>query len=286
MKNKLLSTIGKFTRKHHFPGMSRILNSLYSPENRERDFISTVVDYDEDIKINVNTSSFIEWEIFFKGVYEPHIENYIKQILNPGSVAIDVGANVGVHTVVMANRVGPNGKVFAFEPNKFVSKRLSDNIKLNNFTNVVLLNDALSDKDSSITLHAFREGTSRQGMASFYVDIPEGDRIDTMLKTKTFDSLVAELRINRIDFIKIDTEGNDFNILLGMKESIIRFRPEIIFEYSRESLSRSGHSWSDVLNLFNGLGYSLSAITSSGIAPILNTMVDDFDNILAKPRLS
>lgn len=284
MRKALLITIAKFIRKCHIRGMDRILRILYSPESREHNYISTVIDYDDGVKININTSSFIEWEIFFKGIYEPHIEGYLKRALRPGLVAVDVGANVGIHTIVMAKRVGPEGQVFAFEPNPIVFSRLSENIKLNNFTNIVPFKYALSDMHGSIILHTFRDGLPRQGMSGFYTNVPENERVDVPVDVATFDSLVETLNIKQMDLVKIDTEGNDFKVLRGMQKSIARFRPEIIFEYLRDEWGRSGHTWEDALEFFTNLNYSLCAITNKEIAPILGAVPPNSDNILARPK--
>lgn len=284
MKKALLIAIAKFTRKYHIRGMDRILRILHSPEFREYNYISTVIDYDDGTKININTSSFIEWEIFFKGIYEPHIEGYLKRTLHPGLVVVDVGANVGIHTIVMAKRVGLAGQVFSFEPNPIIFNRLLENTKLNNFTNIVPLKYALSDKHSSMILHAFRDGLSRQGMAGFYTNVPENECVDVLVDVVTFDSLVETLNIKQVDFMKIDTEGNDFKVLLGMQKSIIYFKPEIIFEYSRDQWDYSGHTWEDALEFFANLNYSLYTITNKGVVPILGVVPPDSDNIIARSK--
>lgn len=284
MKKALLIAIAKFTRKYHIRGMDRILRILYSPEFREHNYISTVIDYDDGAKININTSSFIEWEIFFKGIYEPHIEDYLKRALYSGLIAVDVGANVGIHTIVMAKRVGLTGQVFVFEPNPIIFNRLLENTKLNNFTNIVPLRYALSDKHSSMILHTFRDGLSRQGMAGFYTNVPENECVDVLVDVATFDSLVETLNIKQVDFIKIDTEGNDFKVLRGMQKSIIYFKPEIIFEYLRDQWDYSGHTWEDALEFFANLNYSLYTITNKGVVPILGVVPPDSDNILARPE--
>ena len=145
-------------------------------------------------------------EIYIKDIYS-------QKILKGGMNVIDVGANIGVYTVLAAEKVGKNGKVIAIEPETENYKRLIENIQLNNFRNVISQNIGLTDHEgfeklyfSSFVGHSliFQEDKNS------YIKVP----------VKTIDKLVEELNLKKIDIIKIDTEGSELPVLKGAEKTL------------------------------------------------------------------
>ena len=119
-KNIIIEIIATLTRiLPFFPGEERVLRLIYNPDKRQNDYLQAIISYGGDLKIAVDTRSFIEWQIFFKGYYEKHVVNLIKNKLPRGGVFIDVGANVGCHSLI-ASRIA--SKVIAIEPANMVRK--------------------------------------------------------------------------------------------------------------------------------------------------------------------
>jgi len=141
-KFKLISFIAKITRIFHPRGTERLLRLIYHPDKRGSDHFQTIISYDENLSFNINSSSFIEWLIFFYGFYELGIVKIIKKLIKPDFVCFDIGANIGAHTLLMAKRCNA---VFAFEPNPAIFKKLLDNLTLNKFKNVIPVQSAVSD---------------------------------------------------------------------------------------------------------------------------------------------
>ena len=94
----------------------------------------------------VDRGTLIGWSVHFFGTYEPEVQAEIRRWLRPGDVAIDVGANVGWHTLLMGARVGPAGRVHAFEPNETTRARLVAAVQANSFAHVIVDARAVADR--------------------------------------------------------------------------------------------------------------------------------------------
>src|SRR3989344_1803584 len=156
-KAKILCSLASLTRKWLPDGLRRLPRLIYHPDNRQNDFFETIVPYDKDLKIHINTSSPIEWQIFFNKYYELPIVNLIKKYLPKGGTFVDVGAHVGVHSLI-ASKIA--GKVIAIEPVKSFSDRFQKNCELNNITNISILPLVMSDKKEVISFYVPKEGVN------------------------------------------------------------------------------------------------------------------------------
>lgn len=277
----LAKLIAPLTRIFHPRGTQRILRIFFSPRKLK---IKGVMNYDHNLRINFDTSSYVERELFFRGYYEKNVINAIKKFLKPGFTAIDAGANIGTHALIMAKAVGNSGKILAFEPHPESAERLKANINLNNFSNIEVLESALSDKSGKMTLFSYEDGLSDHGTASLY-DLPRLQKKGTEIPVSTIDVVTEEENLERLDFIKIDTRGSDFPIILGARESIKKFSPLIIFEYNRENWSHSNSKWEEAKMFFDENNYGLYFINQKNILPIgVSPVFTTSHNILAIPK--
>ena len=283
LKDKIILTIARFTRKHSFKGMQRILNFIFPPSNENK--ISTVIDdYDGDLKINIDTSSFLEWFLFFKRDYESDVIKLIKKILKPGSIAIDVGANIGIHTLVMSNKIGRNGKVLAVEPQPEILERLKSNISLNNIKNIQVLPIALSSKPGKVILYTHSDKYNNKAQSSFYKNHAENNLTRKIrVSVKTIDQIINDEKLKKVDFIKIDTEGNDFNVLKGAEKTICNHKPFIVFEYEKKCWNLSDSKLESAFQFLKGLNYFVYLILNKGQLLKLKNFNIDYANILASP---
>lgn len=162
------------------------------------------------------------------GGWEPAAQRLLVQHLRPGAVAYDVGANRGVHTLLMARRVGPRGHVYTFEPVPEIFAELQDNVALNGFTNVTCLPLAVSDTSGPAGF--FRGHHSGAGhLAS------TGDAVGESLtvETVTLDELVFQRSQRPPDLIKVDVEGAESRVLSGAMRILQRFRPALLIDLHR-----------------------------------------------------
>lgn len=276
-KDKVLFWIAQFTRRHPFPARERLIRLIHHPDKRQRHSIKSIAPY-YGFKIKVDTASFLEWSVLFRGAYEPHVSEFIERIIRPESVSIDIGANVGLHTLTMSR----GDFVLAVEPHPGLAERLRENLSLNHIRNVKVLQVGLSDSPGAMELYIPSPNSANQGVSSFHKKHSEALTRSIPIQVVTLDEIARELK--RLDFIKIDTEGHDFKVLLGGEDTIRRFMPVIMFEWSEKSWSLAGHNLHDAVKYFEELGYGLHILTVKGeILPLNMPFVRDFEEVIAKP---
>jgi FkbM family methyltransferase len=152
---------------------------------------------------------------------EPEI-NVLAHLVRPGDWVIDVGANLGLYTVRLSNLVGPQGRVFAFEPIPETFGYLAHTVQEQALPNVTLISAAASDSAGAVRMSI----PVKEGWANFY----------TASITADGDHPVYALPIDRlgldrpVTLVKIDAEGHEPSVIKGMVELIRRDHPVIIFE--------------------------------------------------------
>ncbi len=258
-----------------------MLRLLFSPAKLR---IKSVINYDGTLKINIDTSSYVEWELFFRGYYEKWVIDLMRRLIPQSGVVVDAGANIGTHTLIMTKLVGSSGRVLAFDPDAKSANRLTENVNLNNFTNTKIFRSGLSDKEGAMTLFSYSDEMLDQGTASLY-ELPKLEKTERQVEINTLDKVLNSENINRLDFVRIDTRGSDFHIILGAKQSIEKFRPYVVFEYNRDNWANSGSSFEEAKDFFNNQNYALYGIDRHGVHAI-NKETDGKTsyNILACPK--
>ena len=164
-----------------------------------------------------------------------------RQYYKDGVIALDCGANIGVHTIEWAKNMTEWGEVFSFEPQEKIYYALSGNIAINNCFNVTAKNVALGSEIGRIEIP-----TPNYNKPSSYGSLELkkkknnefiGQEIDYQ-NTKQIDMLsIDSLKLNRIDFIKIDVEGMEEEVLKGSTMSINRFCPILLIEHIKSDIN-------------------------------------------------
>jgi FkbM family methyltransferase len=149
-------------------------------------------------------------------------------LAEPGSTVVDVGANIGVHTVPLADRVAP-GTVIAVEPLAENIERLRENVAMNDLNNVFIAEAAAGDSDGRVTLQ-LADDPAYPSMES----VPEGHGIgrDRTVAEVTVDKLWASLGRPRVTLLKVDVEGAEARVLAGSSHLLASERPAILAEAS------------------------------------------------------
>lgn len=170
--------------------------------------------------------------------------------------AIDAGAHYGIHSLTFAKHFK---RVFSFEPNPVIFNISKFNITQNNTqNNIQLFNCALSSKKGSMELFDYKEGnTGGATLEKRHVKDP-ATRYKYECELKTLDS-IEEIADQKIGLLKIDTEGHEYDVLLGAKEIIAKNKPVILME---DWDSRNGHE-SKSITLLREYGYSNFLVPTS-----------------------
>ena len=166
-----------------------------------------------------------------------------EQLVEPGEVVLEVGANIGTHTLFFAKQVGPAGRVLAFEPQRILFQTLCGNLALNSVTNTHCWNMAVGSEAGEITVPALdyaradNFGGIELGMHEQGESVP----------LATIDSF----QLPRCDFIKVDVEGMEEDVFRGAAETIARCKPILYCECDRTDKSDS------LIRLLDSLGYTM-----------------------------
>ncbi|HEY7663818.1 MAG TPA: FkbM family methyltransferase [Xanthobacteraceae bacterium] len=189
--------------------------------------------------IYFSTDHYIGRSLDLYGEYSEGEIDLFRQIVRPGMVALDVGANIGVFTVYLAGSVGPSGKVYAFEPQRTLYHVLCGNLALNGLANVTAVHGALGAQPGSILVPAldYAKGGNFGGLA--LTQKREGAFRGENVGVSTLDALA----LGQCNFIKIDVEGMEREVLSGAAETLARCRPLLYVENDRGESSAALISW-------------------------------------------
>jgi len=170
----------------------------------------------------------IGFYLLVDGVYEQKAINFVLERLKPGSVFIDIGANIGVYTIPAALKVGPTGAVIAIEPSPRIFPFLEQNAFLNGLSNARLIQCAAYNSDEQ-TVPFYEAPVDHFGMGSLGTQF---DAEPIPVLTHTLDYLVGEQMLGRIDVIKVDVEGFEAAVFQGAEKVLtVNKPPVVVFEF-------------------------------------------------------
>jgi FkbM family methyltransferase len=226
----------------------------------------------------------------YLGAFEKSTTKAIERLAKPGQTVLDIGANIGAHTLRLAQAVGSNGHVYAFEPTDWAYQKLLINIGLN---------PSLSARVTATqAMLVAREGQPLEG--AIYSSWPlTGDsevhalhqgalRSTSRASAITVDRFLAERAIKRVDLVKLDVDGFECDVIEGW--SLLKdYRPTIIMELAPYVLAEHGRTLEELLALLTSAGYALE--TETGLAlpepgPSLQALIPDGAgiNVVAKAQ--
>ena len=221
-----------------------------------------VAEFDQDLKLWVNLADHIESQIYFQGMQEGDrgLVRLLKNNCGTGQVFLDVGANVGVYSLIAAKRVAPRGQVLAFEPVQRLYERLQANAALNPKLTIFAERVALSESRGEAAIHVPRH--RNLGMSTLHAPGDDSD-VETVM-TDTLDARLRACAPSRVDWIKLDVEGHELAVLRGAKDVLDMHRPLVACELSREHLGRAGTSPEAIVEFFTALDYRRFRICDDG----------------------
>ncbi|MEM9950748.1 MAG: FkbM family methyltransferase [Chloroflexota bacterium] len=255
----LLRSFAWMRRKTRITYGTKIVHLIYPSHLRKKQGITEEITYLDRFKLHLNTQSHIEWHLFINGVYEPHIHKVFRKNITKGDTVMDIGANIGVHTLYLSQLVGHEGKVISLEPFPPVLEKLNANLSRNNIENVTVESVAASDTPSErpmVNVYSNNEGT-----ASLWHE--EANGIRHVVSVTTIDEIVEKHQLTSLKLIKMDIQGSEALALKGAQNTLRNFRPVIIFEYD-ESWQVANVSLDSVINSLGEIGYQLWGINQNG----------------------
>ena len=189
-----------------------------------------------------------EWDFF---VVSTNCEPNVLSKFTPknGDIVLDVGANIGKYAIHCGNLVGKTGKVYAFEPSVKPFELLNKSINENNLDDIVFpINSAVSNYNGKSKLYYSTE----EPIASLIYKLSNNF---VTIDATTLDSFVENNNITKIDWIKIDVEGAEYDVFLGASKTLKKYNAKLIFEVLKVNENK-------ILNFLNSIGYSVTQLDS------------------------
>ena len=244
------------------------------------------------IKWSLDLDQGIDLSIYVFGCFEPKTTRALQELIAPGDIVIDIGANIGAHTLGMARLVGATGRVIAFEPTRFAHAKLLRNLELNTSlaVRVTVEQIFLTDRPTSPAPGTVYSSWPLNRTNELHAKHRGAAEDTTGASAKTLDDYVLTHSIERVGLIKLDVDGHECQVLRGADQVLKSHRPIILMELAPYTLCEAGDSVEELLRILAEAGYSLLYETSRRSLPSeahqVKTMIEDGAsiNVVAKPR--
>jgi FkbM family methyltransferase len=213
-------------------------------------------------RLQLRFSDIVARRLLLWGKFEPEVSTAIFALVRPGMTVLDIGANIGLHTVDLAGRVGPRGRVIAFEPNPAVRAELNANVLLNGLKNVEVREEALWDRDGDETFCFPAIGSEAMG------GLRRNQTFDVKYEAKVtaarLDTTLSLLGINEVDFIKLDVEGAELPVLRGAGTLLDGSnRPSVLFESHLANSAPYSYTPKDLVDFLVAKRFSVEKIDAA-----------------------
>ncbi|WP_433341223.1 FkbM family methyltransferase [Streptomyces sp. CA-253872] len=205
-------------------------------------------------RFNVDTRDLIQRYIYMFGMWEPNLTKWLSSRLKPGDVFVDVGANIGYFSALGARLVGAGGGVVSVEASPTFAELLRANLRLNHADNVRLVEQAVSDREETLTLTL--ASSANMGANSI---VPYDGPIEARheVPASPLASLLTEDEVRRARVIKIDVEGAEGKAVRGLAPLLGQLRPdaEVTVEVTPSRMAELGDSAAELLGIMAAAGF-------------------------------
>ena len=234
-----------------------------------------------DVLLNFNgiriafdySQTFCRAEVILSMYGNPEQEDFdfMSRLLNSGDVILDIGGNVGLVSLLLLHDNPDIGEIYSFEPLPVTFEKMKKNLSLNgNPEKIHPVNIGMSNKSGSFDFYlpGADEAASMQPNMDDYYMRESIDGIYTgrkkmekiVCQVSTIDDFIAQRKIKKVNFIKIDVEGNGHNVLLGGADVLAKYKPIVYVEMLRKHAERFGYHPNDTIEYMNMLGYGCFAL--------------------------
>ena len=221
--------------------------------------ILDVVTFGRGIKVSVNGFDLrmpVRYFRYYKDGYESENFEYYRQTIKKDDHVIDIGGHIGLQAVVFS-KLASNGKVYVFEPAPNTYAIITKTIKINDLHDrITVFKEAVSDK---------------RGVTSFFInDTPLADNANSLVQHRldkklvevkvpliSIDEFIAENKISKIDFIKVDAEGAELDVLKGAVKCFADFKPKMTLGLHPSPIKQKGDSLAEIFDLLKNYNYSI-----------------------------
>lgn len=228
------------------------------------------------MKVHAVADVHVSASIAAHGIWEPQETQFLLDTLRPGDVFVDVGANIGYFSLVASALVGPTGSVIAFEPESVNYDLLEANCRLNNCDNIRSFKAALGEENASGTIYL---NELNRGDHSLYP--AEQGRDSQGIRIVNGSNLISSIH-PRVNFIKIDTQGAECDVVRGLQSLIAASAQDLIMiiEFSPMHLKNAGTSGRALLDLLAGFDWQMYLLDedAQGLLPMTAEQVGSLND--------
>jgi len=242
----------RLTHERFFLWFNKLIFSFLYLRHQGKSAVVIKVDGGARFKVRVNTSDIlVVWEIWRAKVYDD-----VRIPIGEGDIVVDMGAHIGAFAV-RAARLAHRGQVYAYEASAKNYALLTENRQLNNLKNLHIENSAVSDRCGELPLYT-PAGNSILGSL-----LQETSSSIEMVQATTFSDIIAEHALEQIDFLKVDVEGAEFEILFDCSDETLAKIRHLVIEYHDFEGGKRSHL--DLVELLNLHGFKV--VVEKGIFP-------------------
>jgi len=228
--------------------MEKIKSLIYS--------LVDVLSFGKGIKRNISGFNIYfpaRWSRYFESDYEAENIEFLKENVKPGDVVFDIGAHLGLMSVISSQLSGPNGKVYAFEPSPSTFDLLKKVLALNSGQSLVIPEQmAITNKVGKLNFYLSSDIGSN---SNSLVEKHPLNRDAIQIPCTTLDAFAKEHHITLIHLIKIDAEGSELEVLQGAKEVLLNQRPKVILAIHPRLIRNNANEPRDIYKLISSLNY-------------------------------
>jgi FkbM family methyltransferase len=212
----------------------------------------------DGVTYELDLSQGIDFAIYLANIYERQTKAALRQLVSPASLVLDIGANIGAHTLHLAQLVGPNGRVIAFEPTDYAFRKLRRNLELNPQleARVTACHCFLTEHDEDRVPSAIYSSWPLAREAGLHAKHLGREMRTESARARSLDSVLSELADRKVQLIKLDVDGFECDVLGGATALLRDVRPIFVMELSPYVLEEHGSSLEQLLSYFVPNGYS------------------------------
>jgi len=227
----------------------------------------------------------IDLAIFLQGRFEPSTAKALRRLVETGDVVLDIGANVGAHTLPLSALVGPNGHVIAFEPTQYAYAKLRANIDANPDLagRIQAVRVQLTGSDDESPSGSIYSSWPVVGDSTGHPTHAGELKSTAGARAVSLDTFLKEQNIARVDLVKLDVDGYECDVVAGAERTLSKHHPSICFEVAPYVQEERGHSMRELLDVLARHGYEISRESDDKPLPmdevVLRSIIGDGGSI-------
>lgn len=257
-------------------GKSRIVEAIVKRCRLDRLYgQQSVIVRRRGITWKLTPDCIVQRSVYYCSCYEAKETRELEKLVRPDWTFFDVGSYFGYYSLLVSRLSGARATVHAFEPFRAHFELLLEHKRVNRFVNLHAHQLAISDRSGEVEFQIPSLSENRGGgriIADAEQDIaPETTQT---VRTISLDAFVAEHDIAKVDFIKVDAEGAEPNVLVGSADTIKKFRPTMMIEVNPDNLARYGRKPEELSQMLRDFEYTPYRVTRTGLERF-----DDFGSL-------